>query len=677
MGNGGTVCGNWPQGSCCSASGYCGNTTDHCANGCQSGPCIVGGETFDGTCGPSHGNTVCGAWAQGSCCSAAGYCGSTTDHCGAGCLSGPCTSATNTTGPSGEVYISPDILSSPDPVVYCVPPCSLILPPLVLPSATTISFPLLTTSLEVAWLTSQVTTLANGDVSTSTGYDRITETTTLTIPPVTTSLINLWNVNITGTQTDTSSVFYITSSVLPPPFTITDDQNPRSQSGVTHPPATRTITPPPYPYSTTFPGSNDHPPLTWKPGPPSPRCLVGCGHKCRIFCHFPCFLSCPDGGNDFLDPNDPNPPDGSQPKPTGPTTGPTTEPTTSCTTSTVTDYFVSCSSINPTSSSCTTTSSAVTSGCDVLATTKTTAGDTCPTVSQDNDQGQDGGLPAPTTSRSKATITAPPSTTYPYTFTDPVNSNVVACATYTVVGVNGGITYCAGSSTVISAAKPSCSMHNEDPGQGIFSAYCVCDGSSAFPLLTSTDSCAYTSLPSSTINPIASRTVVTSDCQVCTQVGPNQDNCFLIDGCTPTGTTTTTAAPSPTKTNDVVIGLRSIGTSGGSGTGATLQWWDVYNAIDNQYDGCAKALHEEGISGSNDNQKYPTKLGPFDLSGPRNCYYGGPDSNTVGTVTCDNGVSIPCFELSAAFSTHRDCNSPDLTQFNSFRFLISCSYNAA
>lgn len=636
------MCGNWPQGSCCSAAGYCGDTTDHCGDGCQSGPCISGGETFDGTCGPSHGNTTCGAWAQGSCCSSAGYCGDTTDHCGVGCQSGPCTSATHTSGPSGDVYISPSIWSSADPVVYCVPPCLFILPPLVLPSATTITFPLLTTSLEVAWLTSQVTTLANGDVSTSTGYDRITETTTLTIPPVTTSLIDLWNVDITGTATDTSSVFYITSSIRPPPFTITDDRNPRSQSGVTHPPATRTITPPPFPYSTTSPGPNDHPPVTWKPGPPGPGCLALCGHKCLVFCSTPCLLFCSGGGNDFFDPIDPNPRD-SPPNPTGPTT----QPTTSCTTSTVTDYFVSCSSINPTSSSCTTTSSAVTSGCNVQATTTTTGADVCPTVTQDNDQGQDGGLPAPTTAHSTSgSMTSATTSPPPGTITPPP------------------------STTVPSAPSPSCSIHREDPGQFINSAYCVCDGS-AFALLPSTSECAYTSLPSSTINPTGPLPVYTSNCQVCTQVGPNERSCSLIAGCTPTGTTTA-PSPTPTRVNGVTIGHRSIGTPAGFGGGVTLQWWDVYDAIDNKYDACATALYEHGISASDGYPKYPLNLGPFDLSGPRNCYYGGPDSDTVGTVTCDNGLSLPCLAMSLSVS---NCNPPALTLFDSFIPSLYCLYN--
>ena len=107
-----------PYGGCCSEAGWCGSTSQHCltSNGCQNGctgatptsgkhtsttqePVITptsgggggGGTTKDGTCGASNGNTVCGNWYQGSCCSQYGYCGNTTAHCGTGCQSGPCT----------------------------------------------------------------------------------------------------------------------------------------------------------------------------------------------------------------------------------------------------------------------------------------------------------------------------------------------------------------------------------------------------------------------------------------------------------------------------------------------------------------------------------------------------------------------------------------------------------
>lgn len=54
-------------------------------------------------------------------------------------------------GEGGQVvYIDPSIWSQTGPVIQCQPPCTFVLPPLQLAQATTISFPLLTTSLEVA-----------------------------------------------------------------------------------------------------------------------------------------------------------------------------------------------------------------------------------------------------------------------------------------------------------------------------------------------------------------------------------------------------------------------------------------------------------------------------------------------------------------------------------------------
>lgn len=49
------------------------------------------------------------------------------------------------------VYIDPSIWTEEAPVIQCEPPCSFVLPPLALGSPTTVSFPPLTTSLEVAW----------------------------------------------------------------------------------------------------------------------------------------------------------------------------------------------------------------------------------------------------------------------------------------------------------------------------------------------------------------------------------------------------------------------------------------------------------------------------------------------------------------------------------------------
>ena len=210
---------------------------------------------------------------------------------------------------SAVVYIDPIIWTQGAPVINCEPPCVFIFPPLILPTVTTITFPPYITSLDVAW-------------SASTGWTSTVETTTLTIPPVTTTAINAWEYTVTDTNTASTvtSYFYVTSSVLPPPFVITDNPNPETSPGVDNPRVTRTITPPPYPYTFTTPSNNKGNPttthtnaavfpiVTYKPGKPGPICKSGCGKPCLIFCSHPCLLDCPDGGDDFPDPINPHPP---------------------------------------------------------------------------------------------------------------------------------------------------------------------------------------------------------------------------------------------------------------------------------------------------------------------------------------------------------------------------------
>lgn len=100
--NGGTICdpnSTVYKGSCCSAAGWCGNTVDHCGTGCVSGctsttpppQTSTGTPTTDGTCGRDNGGKTCVGWSTGECCSMYGWCGNTDSHCGAGCQSGPCT----------------------------------------------------------------------------------------------------------------------------------------------------------------------------------------------------------------------------------------------------------------------------------------------------------------------------------------------------------------------------------------------------------------------------------------------------------------------------------------------------------------------------------------------------------------------------------------------------------
>jgi peptidoglycan/xylan/chitin deacetylase (PgdA/CDA1 family) len=100
-------------GNCCSSAGWCGKSSDHCGNGCQSafGNCGSNGNapaapaptstraatpsaapasnskvSTDGSCGKGSGFTCQGS-SFGNCCSQYNYCGSTTGHCSTGCQS--------------------------------------------------------------------------------------------------------------------------------------------------------------------------------------------------------------------------------------------------------------------------------------------------------------------------------------------------------------------------------------------------------------------------------------------------------------------------------------------------------------------------------------------------------------------------------------------------------------
>ncbi|CZT41787.1 uncharacterized protein RSE6_01573 [Rhynchosporium secalis] len=80
-GNGKKTCPGSTFGNCCSVAGYCGSTSDHCKIGCQSafGDCETNNISIDGQCG-ANGKTCTGS-TFGTCCSAGGWCGSTAGHC--------------------------------------------------------------------------------------------------------------------------------------------------------------------------------------------------------------------------------------------------------------------------------------------------------------------------------------------------------------------------------------------------------------------------------------------------------------------------------------------------------------------------------------------------------------------------------------------------------------------
>jgi glucan 1,3-beta-glucosidase len=232
---------------------------------------------------------------------------------------------------SGLVFIDPGVWTSASPSVSCYPPCTLVWPPLTLPTTTVITFPPWTTDIVYSSLTTRTFTDGDGSTTSIPAFVMVTAATVLTIPAVTTTEIEVWAVTISTS----SSIIYLTSSVEPPPFvitltptiggttlvaggtqatlpavvwsfpTFTFSEVPITETvggsttvvgGTTLPPSTTTITPFPYP---TVRGTDQDPTLNthsthFTIGPPGPICNHGCGTPCRSFCIPGCGL-CPPG----------------------------------------------------------------------------------------------------------------------------------------------------------------------------------------------------------------------------------------------------------------------------------------------------------------------------------------------------------------------------------------------
>lgn len=240
------------------------------------------------------------------------------------CPEGPCTYKGNQDTGDGLVYGAPDMWHDPTPRFQCFPPCTMVLPPWQIPNggSTVITFPPMTTSLEVGCSTGATTYTRNDNVVvTEVLLTIVTQTTVLNIPPVTTTEINFWNIEMP--RRVPYALIRLTTSVLPPVFTVANNNRPFS--GLNCPVVSRTIHPPPWPYTTPGPttSSTDGPPVyvsftTRVPagggcvgscggggGPVCPNCKPGI--RCvGPFCHMPGLGPVPNV--DFLDPKNPKNP---------------------------------------------------------------------------------------------------------------------------------------------------------------------------------------------------------------------------------------------------------------------------------------------------------------------------------------------------------------------------------
>lgn len=201
-------------------------------------------------------------------------CGTGDDFCGNGCQSGSCQG-----GAENEVFIDPQIFTKPDMTLQCFPPCTFVLPPQTLSTATTISIPPVTETIEETW----PLTTVDGSVS----YTTITKTVIITIPVFTTSVVDysniIWSESSSGSSASTD--VYMWSSILPPGVTLTETTDDQSTPIVW----TYSFGPWPTAISTQSPNETPDPTLVGgvfpvHSGRPGPICTANCGGSCRGSC---------------------------------------------------------------------------------------------------------------------------------------------------------------------------------------------------------------------------------------------------------------------------------------------------------------------------------------------------------------------------------------------------------
>ncbi|KAL7946919.1 class V chitinase Chi100 [Trichoderma barbatum] len=252
----------------------------------------------------------------------------------------------NSGSSSGQtIYIDPSIWSSVTPQVIAPPGATLIWPPMPLSSTTTISFPLWTTMIEYSSLTTVTKTLTDGQTTVFPSYIFIDtynhyNSCGSLLFLVTTTRIPVWGVSLNVSST--GGPIYLTSSVQPPPITVTvtpiiggttsiiGATKPTTStggpviwgsqtymrgdetetlggrttvvSGKTLPPTVITVTPNPHPTTTnTTPDPIINPKTPkWTSGmgniikPTAKSGCIGCGLPCLLFCDPECPF-CPPG----------------------------------------------------------------------------------------------------------------------------------------------------------------------------------------------------------------------------------------------------------------------------------------------------------------------------------------------------------------------------------------------
>ncbi|POS71414.1 alpha-1,3-glucanase [Diaporthe helianthi] len=205
---------------------------------------------------------------------------------GSAAVSRAATSLTANSGGGGgtPVYIDPAIWTEPTPIVSCIPPCVVVLPPYLVPTTTTITFPPFETTFTESCKDGSATTTV----------------VTATFAPVTTTKIPVFNLNITASGVD-KVTYKVTPSILPTAHVTLSCDNTAIPIFITSTPGAEGST-------------KTYPPISNKPTqvsftsttPPGPTCTSSaeeCGEVCIINCIscgiFGCGGTCPGCGGDW------------------------------------------------------------------------------------------------------------------------------------------------------------------------------------------------------------------------------------------------------------------------------------------------------------------------------------------------------------------------------------------
>ncbi|KAK8013594.1 symbiotic chitinase [Apiospora marii] len=118
------------------------------------------------------------------------------------------------------VSIDPAIWLSPTPTIAYQPPCTLVLPPWTMEAPITISLPPAIETIDETWETT-----ADG----LTGYGKSILLVTITLPPVTTSVLDLSNIILSSWAPTLAN---ITNSITLPPVTLTESSHGNDDEGL-------------------------------------------------------------------------------------------------------------------------------------------------------------------------------------------------------------------------------------------------------------------------------------------------------------------------------------------------------------------------------------------------------------------------------------------------------------